>query len=124
MTRTLLTSVRTLLVALTLTTAASIAGAAPKPPQTAADHKALAEHYKEKAEALRAEAKEHREMADLYGKKSGAEATERWTGEDVAKSSKVIANHQAMAADADKMAAEAEAAAEYHKLRAQELEGN
>jgi hypothetical protein len=115
MTRNLL---RSLVLALTLAPATA-ALAAPKMPVTAADHRALAEQYHQKAGTLRQEARDDREMAQAYLRKDGKVA--QWTGEQEARLSKMVASLREMAAFADKMADDAERTADYHKLRATEL---
>jgi hypothetical protein len=96
------------------------APATAKIPETAADHLALAKSYQEKAAAYKKEAADHRAMAEAYkksvppGPKGGSENP--WA--------KKMEDHcHAIAADADKMAADATKAAEYHTLRAKELHG-
>ena len=107
--------------AIALTLAVSVCAVAqPKAPESAADHLALAKSYQEKATAYRKEAAEHKAMAEAYKKsvppppKSGGE-------NPFAK--KMEAHCRAIAADAEKLAADDEKAAEYHTLRAKELQG-
>ncbi len=89
-------------------------------PQTAADHEALAKKYHDEAAAYRKEAAEHKEMADAYkkavpaGTKGGG--PNPWT--------KKMATHcGTIAKDAEALAADADKAAEYHTMRAKELQG-
>ena len=100
-------------------------GAAParaeevKVPVTAADHRAMAKMYVEKATAWRAEAAYHKAMAAAYSKehpnrKSGARNP--WTVE-MEKHCKTIYK------EADTLAGEAEWAAKFHEMHALELEG-
>jgi hypothetical protein len=90
-----------------------------KVPVTAADHRAMAKMYSEKATAWRAEAAYHKAMAAAYAKehpdrKSGARNP--WTVE--------MEKHcKAIYKDADKLAGEAEWASKFHEMHALELEG-
>lgn len=91
-----------------------------KIPETKADHLALAKSYQEKAAAYKKEADEHRAMAAAYkkaiapGPKGGPENP--WA--------KKMQDHcNAIAADLDKLAADDTMAAEYHTMRAKELQG-
>ena len=90
-----------------------------KVPVTVADHTALAKQYAEKAAAYKAEADSHRKMAEAY-KKSVATTPKAPPNPFVAKMER---HCQALAKDADKLAADSQKAADYHALRAKELEG-
>lgn len=90
-----------------------------KVPVTVADHTALAKHYAEKAAAYKTEAESHRKMAEAY-KKSVATTPKAPENPFVQKMEK---HCQALAKDADKLAADAQKASDYHTLRAKELEG-
>ena len=90
-----------------------------KVPATAADHTALAKQYAEKAAAYKAEADSHRKMAEAY-KKSVATTPKAPPNPWVVKMEK---HCQALAKDLDKLAADSQKAADYHTLRAKELEG-
>lgn len=90
-----------------------------KVPVTVADHTALAKHYADKAAAYKAEADSHRKMAEAY-KKSVATTPKAPPNPFVTKMER---HCQALAKDADKLAADAQKAADYHTLRAKELEG-
>ncbi len=90
-----------------------------KVPVTAADHTALAKQYADKAAAYKAEAESHRKMAEAY-KKSVATTPKAPPNPFVAKMER---HCQALAKDADKLAADSQKAADYHTLRAKELEG-
>jgi hypothetical protein len=89
-----------------------------KLPETVDDHLALARSYEEKVATWRKEAAYHREMAAAYKKShpdfKGVRNPEAVTME---KHCSKIAN------DADRLAADAEDAAKYHRLRAKELQG-
>lgn len=89
-------------------------------PQTAADHLALAQSYHAKAITYRKEAADHRAMADEY-KKSAAGPTK--SGGENPWAKKMEAHCRAIMTDAEKMANDADRAAEYHKLRAKEMQG-
>jgi hypothetical protein len=90
-----------------------------KVPVTAADHRAMAKSYADKAAAWRAEASYHREMAAAYKKahpdlKSGARNP--WTVEMEKHCRTIVKDVEAAAADA-------EWAARFHQEHAKELEG-
>ena len=95
------------------------AGRVVKLPETASDHLAMAKEYDEKAAAWRKEAEYHREMAAAYKKerpdfKGGMRNP--WTVKMEKHCAKIYT-------DAEKLAADAEESAKYHRLRAKELEG-
>jgi len=89
-------------------------------PQTAADHVALAKKYTDQAAEYRKQAAEHKDMAEAYKKsvpgpsKSGT--PNPWAKKMEAHCSKIAKDAEALAVDADK-------AAEYHTLRAKEVQG-
>jgi hypothetical protein len=91
-----------------------------KVPTTVEDHLALAKSYTEKAAAWKKEAQYHHEMADAY-KKSSTPPDK--SGKPNPWVKKMTEHCQALADAADKLAAEASKAAEYHTLRAKELQG-
>ena len=91
-----------------------------KVPETQAEHLTLAKSYQEKAATYRKEAAEHRAMADAY-KKSVPGATKGGGENPWAK--KMEAHCRAIATDAEKLATDADKAAEFHTLRAKELQG-
>ena len=116
------TRIRTILAALAFTTfgitAATSFAEDVKVPQTAADHEALAKQYKEEAAQYRKVATEHEMMAAAYGKahpdtKAGKNP---WNA-------KMQKHCEALKKDAEKLAADADKAADYHELRAKELQG-
>jgi hypothetical protein len=90
-----------------------------KAPVTVADHTALAKHYADKAAEYKAEAHSHRKMAEAY-KKTVATTPKAPPNPWLVKMEK---HCQALAKDADKLAADSQKAADYHMLRAKELEG-
>lgn len=114
--------IQMLACALTVAIALPLAVAAPKLPTTVEDHLALAKQYQEKAATYRAEAKTHRDMAAAY-KKSALNAHSVAQGEKNPKVEKDVAHCDAIASAAEKLAAENEKAADYHNLRAKELQG-
>jgi hypothetical protein len=90
-----------------------------KLPETAADHQAMAKEYQDKAAAYKKEAAMHKEMAEEYKKAvapGGKTGPNPWA-------KKMEKHCRAIIADAEKMAADAEKMAEYHTMRAKELEG-
>ena len=104
--------------AFALTATASFAEEA-KVPTTVAEHEALAKQYKDQAAQYKKVGDEHRAMAAAYGKahpdaKGGAKNP--WN-------QKMQKHCEALAKDADKMAADSEKAADFHTLRAKELQG-
>jgi hypothetical protein len=90
-----------------------------KVPETAADHTALAKQYTEKAAAYRTEAEHHRKMAEAY--KASVATTPKAPPNPWAK--KMEKHCMAFVKDAEKLAADAQKAADFHTLRAKELEG-
>jgi hypothetical protein len=93
-----------------------------KVPMSVEDHLALAKQYQEKAATYRAEAKTHREMAEAY-KKSTLSSHAAAHGQKNPKTEKAVAHCNAIATAAEKLATENEKAADYHNLRAKELQG-
>ena len=119
------TSLRTIVALLAFATFAVSATAAlaheVKLPETAADHEALAKTYKEQAAQYKAVGDDHRAMAEAY-KKTLAVPVDK-TGKKNPWLVKMEKHCAMLAKDADKLAADAEKAAEYHTLRAKELQG-
>jgi hypothetical protein len=90
-----------------------------KVPTTAAEHEALAKQYKDQAAQFKKVGDEHRAMSDAYAaahpdSKGGVK--NQWNV-------KMQKHCQMLSKDADKVAADAEKAADYHTLRAKELQG-
>jgi hypothetical protein len=115
-TRTLLTALA--FAAFALTATAALADDA-KVPTTAAEHEAMAKQYKDQAAQFKKVADEHRAMAAAYAKEhpdSKGGVKNPWN-------QKMQKHCAALAKDADKMAADAQKAADYHELRAKELQG-
>lgn len=118
-----MSSMKAMLSAVTLLAALALpamAHAQVKVPQTAADHLALAKSYQEKAALYRKEVAEHKAMAEAY-RKSVAPGSKA-TGENPW-AKKMEEHCRAIAADAEKLAVDADKAAEFHTLRAKELQG-
>ena len=117
------TKIRTILASLVLAAFAFTANAAfadeMKVPTTAAEHEALAKQYKEQAAQYKKVAADHKAMAEAYAKahpdtKGGAKNPFN---------EKMQKHCKALAADAEKLATDAEKAADFHTLRAKELQG-
>jgi uncharacterized membrane protein YcgQ (UPF0703/DUF1980 family) len=91
-----------------------------KVPETAEEHYKMAESYKQKATEYRKEAEEHRKMKAEYRKKiyqHPKDPTENpWMKKMRLHCDKYITQAEALARESEKMA-------EYHTLRAKELEG-
>ena len=117
------TKSRTILASLVLAAFAFTANAAladeMKVPTTAAEHEAMAKQYKEQAAQYKKVAAEHEAMAAAYAKAhpdSKGNVKNPWN-EKMQKHCKMLA------ADANKLAADSEKAADYHTMRAKELQG-
>ena len=89
-----------------------------KLPQTAADHEALAKQYKEDATQYRKIVADHQAMAAAYAKAHPDTKVGKnpWN-------LKMQKHCEALAKDAEKLAVDAEKTADYHLLRAKELQG-
>ena len=90
-----------------------------KVPTTAAEHEALAKQYKDEAAQYKKVSEEHKAMAAAYAKahpdtKGGAKNPFN---------DKMQKHCATLAKDAEKLAADAEKAADYHTMRAKELQG-
>jgi len=104
--------------AFALTATASFAGDA-KLPTTAAEHEALAKQYKDQTAQYKKVADDHRAMAAAYG--AAHQPTNGPTAN--AGAEKMKKHCEAIAKDADKLASDTEKAADYHTMRAKELQG-
>jgi hypothetical protein len=91
-------------------------------PATPDEHLARAAKYQEKAAAYRKEAAEHRKMFADYKQPADA-AHESKTGHESAWVAKMRKHCDEYAKDADKLAADAERFAEFHRMRAEEMRG-
>ena len=116
------TRIRTMLAALAFTAFAVTATTSfaddVKIPQTTADHEALARQYKDQAAQYRKVVAGHQAMAAAYGKSHPDSKTGKnpWA-------IKMQKHCEALAKDAEKLAADSDKAADYHLLRAKELQG-
>jgi hypothetical protein len=113
--------IQTGLCAVALLAAAPVFAGDAKVPTTTEEHFALAKQYQEKAAAHRKEAQEHRDMAEAY--KRSAQDARKGFGQRNPWVVKMEKHCAAIAATADKLAAEDEKAAEFHTLRGKELQG-
>ena len=88
-------------------------------PTTVAEHETLAKQYKDQAAQYKKVADDHKAMAAAY-----AAVHQPTNGPTPNASAAQMKKHCALIAkDADKLAADAEKAADYHTLRAKELQG-
>jgi hypothetical protein len=110
----------TLFAAFAMSATASLAQEV-KVPETAADHDGLVKSYRDKAATFRKEVEAHKQMAEAY-KKSWAQPVDK-TGKKNPWVLKMEKHCQTIAKDAEKLAADADKAADYHELRAKELQG-
>jgi hypothetical protein len=117
-----MSAVVSLMVLAIVVLGSATARAESKVPETAAEHLALAKHYQEKATEYRAEAQTHKDMAAAYKKAALSSHAVAQGGSDP-KLTKAIAHCNAIAATAEKLASENQKAADYHTLRAKEMEG-
>jgi hypothetical protein len=115
--KTVLTAV---FAAFALTAPASFAQDA-KVPETAADHEAMAKSYRDKAATFRKEEESHKQMAEAY-KKTFVQPVDK-TGKKNPWVAKMEKHCLMIAKDAEKLAADADKAAEFHELRAKDLQG-
>jgi len=104
--------------AFALTATASFAEEA-KVPTTTAEHEALVKQYKEQATQFKKVGDDHRAMAAAYAK----EHPDSKGGVKNSWNAKMQKHCAALAKDADRLAADADKAADYHSLRAKELQG-
>ena len=102
--------------------AGASAADAPKVPTTVAEHEALAKQYKDIVAQNKKIADEHRAMADA-AKKSTLNSHAAAHGQKDPNTEKMVKHCTAIVTAADKLAAEAQKSADYHELRAKELQG-
>jgi hypothetical protein len=105
-------------VAFAFTATAAFADDA-KLPTTAAEHEALAKEYQDQAAQYKKVADEHKAMATAYGK---AHPDSKGSGKNPW-NAKMQKHCEKLSKDADKLAADSEKAADYHTMRAKELQG-
>ena len=104
------------------TSAKSEAASAVKVPDTAEEHLAVADTYRQKAAAFRADAASHRQMLDAY-KKQVAVPTDQKAALENPWVKKMRTHCEAYIRAAESLASEAETFAEFHRLRAGEAQG-
>ena len=92
-------------------------------PQTADEHTARAAWYREKAASYRQEAELHRRMFADYDKKEGSAALRSKSGRELPWVAKMRKHCESYMKEADRMAAEADRFAEFHRMRAEEMQG-
>lgn len=91
-------------------------------PQTSKEHTALAEAYRKKAASYREEADVHRRMLEAY-KKQVAVPTDAKTPVENPWLKKMRVHCEAYIRDAEALAADADSFAEFHTMRAAEMQG-
>jgi len=116
-TRTILAAVA--FAAFALIAATPSAAQEAKLPTTAAEHEALAKQYREQAAQYKKVADDHRAMATT----AAARAHSASKGGGISTGDKLQKHCETIAKDADKLATDVEKAADYHTLRAKELQG-
>ena len=94
----------------------------PKIPTTVAEHEALAKQYMDIVAQNKKVADEHRAMAEA-AKQSTKNAHAAAHGQKDPTAEKMVKHCTAIVAAADKLAAEAQKAADFHEMRAKELQG-
>jgi hypothetical protein len=111
-----------LILGLVLAFSSAAAHAEAKIPTTPEEHFALAKKYQDEADAAKKQADEHRAMADA-AKQSIASSHAAAHGQKDPNVEKMLKHCAALAAAADKLASEAQKAADFHNLRGKELQG-
>jgi len=92
-------------------------------PATPDEHLARAATYQEKAGAYRKEAAEHRKMFADYERQTGNPAQQSKVGRELPWIAKMRKHCDEYIKDAEKLAADAERFAEFHRMRAEEARG-
>lgn len=92
-------------------------------PETTEQHRARAEAYREKANGFRREAEEHRKMLAEYKVRQTPPGLETKLGQEPPWVKKMRKHCEGYIAAAERMATEADRFAEFHALRAEELQG-
>jgi hypothetical protein len=92
-------------------------------PATPDEHLARAATYQEKATAYRKEAAVHRKMFADYERQSGNPALQSKAGRELPWIGKMRKHCEGYIKDAEKLAADAERFAEFHRMRAEEMRG-
>jgi hypothetical protein len=104
------------------TSAKSEAASAVKVPETAQEHLAVADTYRQKAATFRSDAASHRQMLDAY-KKQVAVPTDHKAAVENPWVKKMRSHCESYIRAAESMASEAETLSEFHRLRAHEAQG-
>jgi hypothetical protein len=92
-------------------------------PATPDEHLARATTYQEKAAAYRKEAAVHRKMFADYERQSGNPALQSKAGRELPWIATMRKHCEGYIKDAEKLAADAERFAEFHRMRAEEMRG-
>ena len=92
-------------------------------PKTPEEHLARAAEYDKKAAAFRQDAAMHRKMFAEYEKSQGSPSLQSKTGRELPWIAKMRKHCDAYIQAADKLAAEAQSFAEFHRMRAAEMKG-
>jgi hypothetical protein len=116
--RTILASLAFAAFALTATAALADEG---KVPTTAAEHQAMAKQYRDQAAQYKKVAAEHKDMLEAYKKQLAMPVSKG--GQKSPLLEKMEKHCDTLAKDAEKLAADADKAADFHELRAKELQG-
>ncbi len=92
-------------------------------PKTPAEHLARAAEYDQKAVKLREDVGMHRKMFAEYEKSQGSPSLQSKTGRELPWITKMRSHCDAYIQAEEKLAAEAERFAEFHRMRAAEMKG-
>ena len=92
-------------------------------PGTAEEHLTRAAAYKDKAAQYRKEAEEHRKMFADYKAQQNLPALQTKTGRELPWIAKMRKHCESYMKQAERMAAEAERFAEFHRMRGEEMQG-
>jgi hypothetical protein len=92
-------------------------------PATPEEHAARATLYREKAASYRKEAETHRKMFADYKAQQGPPALQTKTGQELPWVAKMRKHCESYMKQAERMAAEADSFAEFHRMRAEEMKG-
>lgn len=92
-------------------------------PQTPGEHTARAAEYREKAASYRKEAETHRRMLADYKAKQGAPALQTKTGQELPWIATMRKQCESYMREAERLAAEADRFAEFHRMRSEEMQG-
>lgn len=92
-------------------------------PATADEHLARAAAYQEKAAAYREDAAVHRKMFADYQRQTGNPALQDKAGQELPWIAKMRKHCEGYIKDAERLAADADGFAEFHRMRAEEMRG-